>query len=115
MSYVDGFVLAVPRANRQAFIKHARSLDPIFLELGALRVCECWSDDVPHGKQTDFYRATQAKDDEVPLFSWVEWPDKATADAAEGKMMSDPRMEQLPMPFDGKRMIYGGFQTIFEA
>lgn len=116
MSYVDGFVLAVPSANRQAFIEHARSLDPVFLELGALRVCECWGDDVPHGKQTDFYRAVQAGDDEAVVFSWVEWPDKATRDTAMQKMMEDPRMDpaNMEVPFDGKRMIFGGFEALVD-
>ena len=114
MSYVDGFVIAVPTANKQAFIDHARGLDPLFLEFGALRVVECWGDDVPRGVQTDFFRAVQATDDEVAVFSWVEWPDKATRDAGMSKMMEDPRMDpaNVPMPFDGKRMIFGGFVPV---
>ncbi|MBY4678576.1 DUF1428 domain-containing protein [Marinobacterium arenosum] len=118
MSYIDGFVLAVPEANKQAFIDHATTADQVFMELGATRVLECWGDDVPDGKQTDFRRAVQAKDDEVVVFSWIEWPDKATRDAAMQKfpelMNSDPRMspESNPMPFDGVRLIYGGFAPI---
>lgn len=91
MSYVDGFVLAVPTANKQALIDHAGQFDPIFLEYGATRVLECWGDDVPHGKQTDFYRAVAAREDETVVFSWVEWPSKAVRDDAMGKMMQDPR------------------------
>ena len=87
MSYIDGFVIAVPTANKQKFIDHARHLDPIFLELGALRVIEAWGDDVPDGKVTDFRRAVQATADETVAFSWVEWPDKATRDAAMAKML----------------------------
>ncbi|PBJ82460.1 RNA signal recognition particle [Lysobacteraceae bacterium NML93-0399] len=116
MSYIDGFVIAVPTANKQKFTDHANTGDAMFLELGATRVVECWGDDVPDGTQTDFRKAVQAKDDETVVFSWIEWPDKATRDAAMAKMMdgSDPRMdpEKNPMPFDGKRMIYGGFATL---
>lgn len=114
MSYVDGFVLAVPTANKQKFIDHANEGDSVFMEYGALRVLECWADDVPHGKLTDFFGAVKATDDETVVFSWIEWPDKATRDAGMKKMMEDPRMDPKhnPMPFDGKRMIYGGFVPI---
>jgi len=116
MSYVDGFVMAVPTANKQVFIDFANRFDPIFLEFGAIRVTECWGDDVPHGKQTDFFRSVAAKDDETVCFSWVEWPDKATRDAGMKKMMEDPRMDpkENPMPFDGMRMIYGGFVPVVD-
>jgi len=116
MSYVDGFVLAVPTANREKFINHATEGDSVFITYGALRVLECWGDDVPHGQQTDFHRAVQAREDETVVFSWIEWPDKATRDAGMKKMMDDPRMdpEKNPMPFDGKRLIYGGFAPILE-
>ncbi|NVJ22024.1 MULTISPECIES: DUF1428 domain-containing protein [Myxococcus] len=114
MSYIDGFVIAVPTANKEKFIAHARKGDPVFIECGALRVIECWGDDVPSGKLTDFRRAVQAKDDETVVFSWIEWPDKAARDAGMEKMMKDPRMspEENPMPFDGARMIYGGFAPV---
>lgn len=116
MSYIDGFVIAVPTANKQKFLDHATEGDSIFMEFGALRVLECWGDDVPHGKVTDFYRAVDAKEDETVVFSWIEWPDKATRDAGMKKMMEDPRMspEHNPMPFDGKRMIFGGFSPLLE-
>ncbi len=116
MSYIDGFVIAVPTANRQAFIDHANTGDPVFIEYGATRVLECWGDDVPVGKQTDFRRAVQAKDDETVVFAWIEWPDKATRDAGMKKMMDDPRMDPAknPMPFDGARMIYGGFAPVVD-
>ncbi|MBA2238186.1 MAG: DUF1428 domain-containing protein [Lysobacter sp.] len=116
MAYIDGFVIAVPIANKQKFIDHARQGDSVFIECGATRVLECWGDDVPVGKQTDFRRAVQATDDEAVVFSWIEWPDKATRDAGMEKMMKDPRMdpETNPMPFDGKRMIFGGFEPIVE-
>jgi uncharacterized protein YbaA (DUF1428 family) len=120
MSYIDGFVLAVPRANKEKFTTHASTADPVFIELGATRVLECWEDDVPDGKVTDFRRAVQAKDDEQVVFSWVEWPDKKTRDAAmkkmEEQMKTDDRMnpDKNPMPFDGKRMIFGGFAPVVD-
>jgi uncharacterized protein YbaA (DUF1428 family) len=116
MPYVDGFVMAVPNANKQKFIEHANTFDALFIEFGATRVTECWGDDVPTGKVTDFARSVQAKDDETVVFSWIEWPDKPTRDAGMQKMMSDPRMdpEKTPMPFDGKRMIFGGFAPVVD-
>lgn len=114
MAYIDGFVIAVPTANKEKFLDHARTFDKLFLEFGATRVVEGWGDDVAKGKQTDFYRAVQATDDESIVFSWVEWPDKATRDAGVKKMMDDPRMDPKanPMPFDGMRMIMGGFEAV---
>jgi uncharacterized protein YbaA (DUF1428 family) len=118
MPYIDGFVIAVPKANKQKFIDHANKGDGVFMDLGATRILECWEDDVPEGKVTDFRRAVQAKDDEAVVFSWIEWPDKATRDAGMSKMMdsmnTDPRMnpETNPMPFDGQRMIFGGFSPV---
>jgi uncharacterized protein YbaA (DUF1428 family) len=113
MSYIDGFVIAVPTANRDKFIAHANTFDGMFLEVGATRVLECWGDDVPEGKLTDFRRAVQAKSDESVVFSWVEWPDKATRNAGMEKFMKDPRMAAASdMPFDGKRMIFGGFAPV---
>ena len=115
MSYIDGFVAAVPTANKTAFIDHARAIDAIFLELGATRVVEGWGDDVPVGHTTDFQRAVQATADETVVFSWIEWPDKALRDAAFEKMRTDPRMMAMPAPFDGKRMIMGGFDTVYSV
>jgi uncharacterized protein YbaA (DUF1428 family) len=113
MSYIDGFVIAIPNANRGKFIEHAHTFDAIFLEFGATRVVECWGDDVPDGKLTDFRRAVQAKPDESVAFSWIEWPDKATRDAGMEKIMKDPRMDAASdLPFDGKRMIFGGFVPV---
>lgn len=120
MSYIDGFVIAVPRDNRQKFIDHASIADPMFIEHGALRVIECWGDDVPDGETTDFRRAVKAEADEEVVFSWIEWPDKATRDACFSVMMAegfdDPRMntESNPMPFDGARMIFGGFMPVVD-
>lgn len=120
MSYIDSFVIAVPTANKQKFIEHVRHIDALFIELGAIRVLESSGDDVPDGKVTDFRRAVQAAAEETVAFSWVEWPDKATRDAGMKKMMEDPRMDPTnpdnrPMPFDGRRMIFGGFETVVEV
>lgn len=118
MAYLDGFVLAVPTADKGKFTAHAAKADPVFMDMGATRVFECWGDNVPKGHTTDFQGAVAAKDDETVVFSWIEWPDKATRTAAYEKMMApdfkDPRMdkETNPMPFDGARMIYGGFEPI---
>ena len=125
MSYIDGFVIAVPTANKQQFIEHAKLVDSVFIDLGATRVVECWGDNVPDGKVTDFRKAVQAEDDETVVFSWIEWPDKATRDSAMKTMHEwmehpehvDPRMDpqQNPMPFDGKRLIFGGFSPVVEV
>ncbi|MFI2809671.1 MULTISPECIES: DUF1428 domain-containing protein [Microbulbifer] len=114
MNYIDAFVIPVPTANKKAFIEHAERADPVFMDLGATRVVECWADDVPEGKHTDFQRSVALKADESLVYGWVEWPDKAVRDAAMAKMMDDPRMnpESNPMPFDGKRMIFGGFVPV---
>ena len=114
MSYIDGFVIAAPTADRQAFTAHAERMDRLFIEWGATEVVEGWGDEVPDGTLTDFRKAVQAKDNETIVFSWIVWPDKATRDAAMAKMRSDDRMTSEPMPFDGKRMIFGGFTPIVE-
>jgi uncharacterized protein YbaA (DUF1428 family) len=113
--YVEGFVVAVPTAKKEQYRQHAESAVPIFKEFGMTRMVECWGDDVPDGKVTDFKGAVQAKDDETVVFSWCEYPDKATRDAANEKMMSDPRMKEMgDMPFDGSRMIFSGFDPIVD-
>ena len=120
MSYIDGFVIAVPTTNKEKFIDHAKKADALFKELGARRILECWGDDVPDGKLTDFRKAVQANADETVVFSWIEWPDKATRDAAMARMdelmKTDDRLnpDKNPMPFDGKRLIYGGFAPVVE-
>ena len=116
MSYVEGFVVAVPTANKDVYRQHATEAAPMFKEFGVTRMVEAWGDDVPHGKVTDFHRAVKAKDDEEVVFSWFEYPSKAVRDAANEKMRSDPRMKEMgeSMPFDGMRMIMGGFAAIVE-
>ncbi|MCX5521001.1 DUF1428 domain-containing protein [Kaistia defluvii] len=116
MTYIEGFVVAVPAANKEAYRKHAADAAAFVKEHGVTRMVETWGDDVPDGKVTDFRGAVQAKPDEVIVFSWFEYPDRATRDACNKKMMSDPRMEAMgtSMPFDAKRMIFGGFEALLE-
>jgi uncharacterized protein YbaA (DUF1428 family) len=114
--YIDGFVLPVPEGNRDAYLTLANKAAADFLKYGALRLVEAWGDDVPDGKVTDFRRAVKAQDGETVVFSWIEWPDKATRDAAWPQMMADPSMQpdHANMPFDGKRMFWGGFDIILD-
>jgi len=115
MNYVDGFVIAVPNANKSTYLQHATLAADVFKDLGALEIVECWGDDVPEGKLTSFPMAVQRKEDETVVFSWIIWPSKAVRDAGMKKFMDDPRMQQFKeMPFDGQRMIFGGFQMIVE-
>lgn len=116
MSYVDGFVVAVPTANRELYKKHCAAAGVVFKEHGALRFVECWGDDVPEGKLTSFPMAVQRKEDETVVFSWVEWPSRQARDDGMKKVMADPRLQPdvNPMPFDGKRLIYGGFEVLVE-
>jgi uncharacterized protein YbaA (DUF1428 family) len=115
MSYVDGFVAAVPKANKDAYVEHVKRVQGSILKNGATRLVETWSDDVPHGKLTDFHMAVQAKEDEAVVFAWIEWPDKATRDAGWAAIMADTTMQNAQMPFDAKRLIYGGFATLVDA
>ncbi len=116
MKYVEGFVVAVPAANKEVYRQHAAEAAPLFKEFGATRMVECWGDDVPDGQITDFRGAVKAKDDEVVVFSWIEYPSKEVRDAANEKIMADPRMKAMgdTMPFDAKRMIFGGFAPILD-
>lgn len=116
MNYVDGFVLAVPNDKKEAYIKHASEAATVFKEYGVLSLVECWGDDVPEGELTSFPMAVQCKADETVCFSWLTWPSKKVRDDNMMKIMEDPRMqpENNPMPFDGKRMIFGGFNVIVE-
>jgi uncharacterized protein YbaA (DUF1428 family) len=115
MSYIEGFVAAVPRANKDAYRKHAAGAAPLFKKFGATRMVENWGDDVPDGKITDFKGAVKAKPDEEIIFSWIEYPDKATRDKANEQIMSDPTMNAMrDMPFDGKRAIFAGFEPVVD-
>ncbi len=116
MTYVDGFVCAVSTARKEAYRLHAEAVAPLFREFGALSVVESWGDDVPDGKLTSLPMAVKKAADETVVFSWVMWPDKAIRDAGWAAMMEDPRMKNMgDAPFDGQRMIFGGFETILEA
>ena len=116
MTYFEGFIVPVPEANRDAYQKHADDFAPMFQAMGIRRVVEAWDSDVPEGKLTDFRKAVDAQPDEKVVFSWFEYPSKEARTATTQKMMSDPRMEEMSknVPFDAKRMIYGGFEAIVE-
>jgi uncharacterized protein YbaA (DUF1428 family) len=115
MSYVDGFVIPVPAENREAYRKVAAQAAPIFKEHGALRVVECWGDDIPDGEVTDFKKAVKAEEMENIVFSWIVWPSKEARDAGNKKVMDDPRLSMSDMPFDAKRMFWGGFQILLDT
>jgi uncharacterized protein YbaA (DUF1428 family) len=115
MAYVDGYVLAVPTAKRESYKKIAETSAAIFREHGALKVVECWGEDVPEGKVTSFPMAVKRKDDETVVFSWIVWPSRQVRDAGMEKAMADhQRKISEPMPFDGQRMIFGGFEVLVE-
>ena len=116
MAYIEGFLIPVAHDQKDAYLAMARAAAPIFLDLGATRLVETWGDDLRDGKVTDFKRAVAAEEGENVVFSWIEYPDKATRDAANAAMMEDPRFAALgDMPFDGKRMIFSGFAPMFDS
>src|SRR5678815_2462624 len=115
MSYVDGFVIPVPAGNREAYLASSRKMTSVLKRLGATRVVECWGSDVPDGKVTDFKRAVAAQSGENVAFGWVEWPSKETRDPGNKAMMEDPAMKNIGMPFDGKRLIFGGFEVLYDT
>lgn len=117
MTYIDGMIAAVPTANKETYREHSTMAAAVFKEHGALSLTECWGDDVPEGKLNSMHTAVMRKPDETVVFSWIVWPSKAVRDAGMQKVMGDPRMspDTNPMPFDGKRMIFGGFEVIVEG
>jgi uncharacterized protein YbaA (DUF1428 family) len=116
MSYIDGFVIPVPEGKKEAYREMAAKAAPIFIEYGATRVVECWGDDLPDGKVTDFKGAVKAEAGENVVFSWIVYPSKEVRDAASKKIMEDPRMRMGDdMPFDGKRLIFGGFELLLDT
>ena len=117
MAYVDGYVAAVPTAKKDAYLKHAEDAAVVFKDHGALQVVECWGEDVPEGEVTSFPRAVRCKEDETVVFAWVLWPSREARDAGMEKIMEDPRMkpDANPMPFDGRRLIFGGFEVLLES
>ncbi len=112
MSYIDGFLAAVPTDKKDEYVAFARIANGIFRELGALELVECWGDDVPEGKVNSMHTAVLREEGETVVFSWIVWPSKAVRDAGHAKMAEDPRMQAMTMPFDGKRMIFGGFELL---
>lgn len=117
MAYVDGYVVAVPAVNKEAYIEHAKEAIPIFKEYGALSATECWGDDVPAGENTSLPLAVKLKEDETVVFSWMVWPSKEARNKGLEEMMKDPCMQPgkaPPPPFDGGRMIFGGFEVVVQ-
>ncbi|MFT4251465.1 MAG: DUF1428 family protein [Caulobacter sp.] len=116
MTYVDGFVVAVPKARIEDYKDLARLAGTVWMEYGALSYVEAIADDVPYGELTSFPRAVQLKDDEVTVFSWITYESRAKRDEVMAKIMTDERLKRPmeSMPFDGKRMIFGGFEAVVE-
>ena len=115
MSYITGFLTPVKIADKERYIASARKSWPAFQKYGALEQIETWGDDIPPGKVTGFDLAVKLEEGEVPVFAWLRWPDKATADKCWAQMQDDPDFQDMDMPFDGKRMMWGGFAPIFEG
>ncbi|WP_157269643.1 DUF1428 domain-containing protein [Azohydromonas aeria] len=116
MNYIDGFVVPVPTQRKEAYRALCTQAAQVFKDYGAIRVVECWGQDVPAGQVTDFRRAVQATDEETVVFSWIVWPSKAVRDDGNARAMRDPRMQPgAEMPFDGRRMIIGGFEVLADV
>ena len=117
MPYIDGYVVAVPTANKEIYRKHAEAAAVVFKEYGALRLVECWGDNIPDGEITSFPKAVKCNHDETVVFSWILWPSRIVRDQGMEKAMSDPRLspDSNPMPFDGTRLIYGGFEILIDV
>ncbi|GHF92814.1 DUF1428 domain-containing protein [Thalassotalea marina] len=115
MQYIDGFVTAVPTENKEKYIAHAKEASDLLKKYGALKLVECWGDDVPEGKLTSFPMAVKCKPEETVVFSWVVWPSKDVRDRGMEAVVADPLMKVMEMPFDTKRIIFGGFQVVLDS
>ena len=115
MPYFDMMAAPVKSDGKEAYLEHARATAPVFMKHGAVRLIECWGDDVPDGETTSFPLAVKLEEGETVVTSIVEWPDKATRDAGMGAVMQDPVMAKMEMPFDGKRLIFGGFSGMMDT
>ena len=116
MEYIDGFVAAVSNDKKEDYIAFARQAAAVFKDHGATRIVECWGDDVPDGETTSFPMAVKRGENETVVFSWVAWPSKEARDKGNEKVMADPRLKDMDehVPFDGSRIIYGGFQMVLD-
>ncbi len=112
MKYIDGFVAAVPTKNKEAYIQHIKHAAKLLKKYGAVKLVECWGDDVKEGEITSFLQAVKCKENETVAFSWVAWPSKEVRDQGMQKMFEDPEMKDMNMPFDESRLIYGGFEVL---
>ena len=115
MTYITGFLIPVKTADKERYLESARKSWPLFQKYGCLEQVETWGEDIPEGETTSFPRAVKREPGEAVVFSWLRWPDRATADKCFAEMMDDPDFDGMDMPFDGKRMMWAGFDPIFEG
>lgn len=116
MTYIDGVIIPVPTKNKEAYLQYAKDMSEIFKAHGVMRFVECWGDELPDGEVTSYPLAVKKKDDESVCFSWAEWPSKQVHDDAMPKIMEEMQKlhDDAGMPFDGSRLIYGGFDVILD-
>ena len=115
MTYLDGAIYAVPTNRKEEYREHSQHIAKLFKEYGALKVVDCWGVDVPEGELTSMPMAVKCQANETVCFSWITWPSQEVQKEAWEKIMQDERMHKMGMPFDGKRMIFGGFEVISEV
>ena len=115
MTYIDGIVCAVPTAKKAEYKAHAEEAASLFKKYGALSITECWGDDIPEGKTNSLHTAVMRKPEETVVLSWITWPSKSDRDKGWQDIMQCPEMAGQSLPFDGSRMIFGGFDVLLEA